>query len=65
MPVPPAYFIDKEIIQKDCYNYRGDGRAGKRKEVPGMRLMKIRSPAESLHTFPNMKLNFEKVLCFY
>lgn len=45
MPVPPAYFIDKEVIQKDCYNYREDGSAGNRKEVPGMQLMKIRSPA--------------------
>ena len=33
IPVPPAHFIDKEIIQKGSYNHKKDDRAKKRKEV--------------------------------
>ena len=34
--VPPAHFIDKEIIQKGSYNQEKDDRAKKREEVSDM-----------------------------
>lgn len=61
IPVPPAYFIDKE----DCYNHREDGRAGNRREVSVLQPIKIRSPVYSLCTFPNMRLTFKQVILFY